>query len=126
MIKVLITDDHRLVRDGFKRLLEDEPDIKVVGEANSGKEALAFVRAQKVDIVILDISMPVESGLDVLPKLKQIAPELRVLIVSMHTEQHVVALALETGANGYLSKESAAENLVEAIQRACGRSTMQE
>src|ERR1700687_3576193 len=120
MIKVLITDDHRLVRAGFKRLLEDEPDIEVVGEASSGQEALTFVRSQKVDIVLLDISMPGESGLDILPKLKQIAPDVCVLIVSMHTEQHMVARAMATGADAYLSKERAGENPSKATQQKGG------
>ena len=119
MIRVLITDDHRLVRAGMRRLLEDEPDIQVVGEASNGGEALEFVRTQLVDTVLLDISMPGENGIEVLQKLKQVAPQVCVIIVSMHTEPNVVARARAMGANGYVTKESAADGLVAAIQESC-------
>jgi two-component system invasion response regulator UvrY len=115
MIKVLITDDHRLVRAGYRRLLEDEPDIEVVGEAGSGQEALDFVRTQDVDVILLDVSMPGENGLEVLPKLKRAAPNACVLMVTMHTEKHIKARAMAAGASGYLLKESAAEELITAI-----------
>ena len=119
MIKVLITDDHRLVRAGFRRLLEDEPNIEVVAEASSAQEALDFVRTQAVDVVLLDVSMPGENGLEVLPKLKQAAPKVCVLMVTMHTEKHIKARAMAAGASGYLLKESAAEELITAIKNAC-------
>lgn len=119
MIKVLITDDHRLVRAGFRRLLEDEPNIQVVAEASSGQEALEVVRANAVDVILLDVSMPGENGLEVLPKLKQAAPHACVLMVTMHTEKHIQARAMAAGASGYLLKESAAEELISAIREAC-------
>lgn len=119
MIKVLITDDHRLVRAGFRRLLEDEPNIQVIGEASSGQEALDFVRKNDIDVILLDVSMPGENGLEVLPKLKQAAPKACVLMVTMHTEKHIQTRAMAAGASGYLLKESAAEELITAIREVC-------
>ena len=117
MVRILITDDHRLVRAGFKKILEEEDDLQVVGEAGSGAEALDFVRNHDVDLVLLDISMPGENGLDVLPRLKQLNPKLHVLMLSMYAGEVFAGRAQAAGADGYLTKESAAEELVNAIRK---------
>lgn len=117
MIRILIVDDHRLVRAGFHKILSEERDIQVVGEAGNGKEALQFVQTYPVDLVLLDISMPGENGLEVLPKLKQLAPDLHVLMLSMHAGDHFAARAISAGADAYMTKESAAEELVGMIRR---------
>lgn len=119
MIKVLLVDDHRLVRAGYRSILASEPDIVVSGEAGNGAEAQVCLRGQPVDVVVLDVSMPGESGIQVLPKLKQIAPNTHVLMVSMHMEPRISFRAIEAGASGYLTKESAPEELVAAIRRVC-------
>lgn len=123
MIRVLITDDHRLVRAGFRRLLEDEPDMQVVGEAGSAQEALDFVRSHSVDVVLLDISMPPgETGLQVLPKLRKAVPDLCVLVVSMNSDRSTSEHALKVGARAYLTKDRAAEELIGAIRKGWGGS----
>jgi DNA-binding NarL/FixJ family response regulator len=117
MIRVLLADDHTLVREGMRRLVEASEDIRVAGEAASGDEALALVRANDYDVAVLDMSMPGLSGIDLLKRLKLAKPALRILVVSMHAEQPYAARALKAGASGYLTKEAAAEQLVGAIRK---------
>jgi DNA-binding NarL/FixJ family response regulator len=116
MIKVLIADDHAIVRKGLKEILAEASADTVVGEARNGEEALMRSLEEDWDVVILDISMPHLSGLQVLRQIKRARPHLPVLILSMHAEWHYVSGALRAGAAGYLNKETAPEELVKAIR----------
>ena len=120
MIRLLIADDHEIVRDGLKRILAAHADLQVAGEAAGGDEALALVKANEYDVAMLDMSMPGLSGLDLIKRLKLEKPKLRILVLSMHGEQQYAARALKAGASGYLSKDSAAELLVSAIRKIAG------
>ena len=117
MIKVFITDDHLLIREGFKKLLKDEMDIEVAGEAGNANDAMDFLLKNNVDVLILDINLPDKSGLDLLKELKEFKPDLRVLILSMHPEDRFAMRVLRAGAYGYVTKESAGEELVKAIRK---------
>jgi DNA-binding NarL/FixJ family response regulator len=118
MIKILIADDHPVVRKGLKEIIEETPDMIVSDEASNGQETLEKVRKSDFDIVLLDISMPGRSGLDILKELKSEKPELSVLILSIHPEELYAVRVLRAGASGYLTKESAPEELIAAIQKA--------
>jgi two-component system invasion response regulator UvrY len=117
VIRVLIADDHHLVRDGLKQILGAAEGIAVAGEASSGDEALALVKANDYDLALLDMSMPGLSGIDLIKRLKLEKPKLRILVLSMHAEQQYAARALKAGASGYLTKDSASEQLIRAIRK---------
>jgi len=117
MIRVLIADDHNIVRDGLKRILAATADIEVAAEAASGDEALKLVRSNEYDVAMLDMSMPGLSGIDLIKRLKAEKPKLRLLVLSMHGEHQYAARALKAGASGYLNKDSAAEQLVSALRK---------
>jgi DNA-binding NarL/FixJ family response regulator len=117
MIKVLIADDHAIVRRGLKQILAETTDIVVTGEAASGREALEKVRAQPWDVLVLDITMSDRSGLDILKDIRQTHRELPVLVLSMHAEEQFATRMLKAGASGYLNKESAPDELVKAIRK---------
>ncbi len=117
MIKILIADDHPIVRQGLKQILSEEPDVAMVGEAQNSQEVLELVRKQDWDIVILDIKMPGRGGLDVLKELKHERPKLPVLILSVYPEDQYAVRALKAHASGYMTKESAPEELVKAIRK---------
>jgi two-component system, NarL family, invasion response regulator UvrY len=117
MIDILIADDHKIVRDGLRRILSAHGELTIGGEAASGDEALALVRARDYDVVLLDMSMPGLSGMDLIRRLKIERPKLRILVLSMHGEDQYAARALKAGAAGYLNKDSAAELLVGAIRK---------
>ncbi len=117
MIRVLIADDHAVVRQGLKQILGDTPEMLVAGEAINGQEVLDKVRAEAWDVVILDISMPDHSGLDILKQLRSERPKLPVLVLSMYSEDQFAVRVLKAGASGYLTKESAADELVKAIRK---------
>ena len=117
MIRILIADDHSIVRDGLKRILAATSDLQVVGEAASGDEALALVRANDYDVVMLDMSMPGLAGIDLIKRLKAEKPKLRILVLSMHAESQYAARVLKAGAAGYLNKDSAAEALHGALRK---------
>ncbi|MFQ6069448.1 MAG: response regulator [Candidatus Aminicenantales bacterium] len=117
MIRIFIADDHAVVREGLKQIVAQHPEMLVAGEAANGYEALEKVRKEKYDVVVLDISMPGLSGLDVLKQLKSEMPSMPVLILSMHSEEQFAVRTLKAGASGYLTKESAPEELVSAILR---------
>lgn len=116
MVSLLLVDDHDLVRAGIKRILEDDPNVNVVGEASTGEEAIDFVRRSMPDMVILDVSMPGIGGLETLRKLIQIHPDIKVIIVTIHTEEPFPSRMLEAGAQGYLTKSCAVEEITNAIQ----------
>ena len=121
-IKVLIADDHAIVREGLKQILADTRDIMVAGDAENGFEALKLIRRSPSDVVLLDISMPDRSGIEVLKQLRKEFPKLAVLMLSMHREDQYAIRALKAGAAGYLNKQSAPAELVTAIRQvAAGR-----
>lgn len=115
-IRIIIADDHAFLREGIKKTIQDEIDMKIVGEASNANDALDIIRELKPDIVIMDISMPGKSGLDVLKDLKSLKIKSRILILSMHPEDRFAIRALKAGASGYLTKESAPDELVKAIR----------
>jgi DNA-binding NarL/FixJ family response regulator len=117
MIRVLLADDHAIVRDGLRRILVADTGFEVAGEAANGDEALALVRANDYDVVVLDISMPGLSGIDLVKRLKLEKPKLRLLVLSMHGEQQYAVRALKAGASGYLNKDSAAAQLLGALRK---------
>jgi DNA-binding NarL/FixJ family response regulator len=106
-----------MVRSGLKEILADTGDIVVAGEATDGHEALAQVRAQDFDVAVLDMTMPGRSGIELIKQVKEARPKLRVLVLTMHKEEQYAVRALRAGASGYLTKESAADQLVAAIRR---------
>ncbi len=116
IIKIVIADDHAFLREGIKKTIQDEMDMKVVGEASNAIEALSLIKELDPNIVILDISMPGKSGLDILKDLKSMKKTFRILILSMHPEDRFAIRALKAGASGYLTKESAPDELVKAIR----------
>jgi two-component system, NarL family, invasion response regulator UvrY len=117
MTHIIIADDHPIVRKGLKEILSAEPDMKIIGEAQNGQTVLDLLQRHDCDIVIMDITMPGRSGLDVLRDLKQEQPRVPVLILSMHPEEQYGVRALKSGAAGYLTKESAPEKLIGAIRK---------
>lgn len=117
MIKVLIADDYPVVRKGLKQILADVPDITVVGEAVDGQDILDKIATNGWDVVLLDISMPGGSGLEVLKQLKIEYPKLPVLVLTIYPEDQYAVRALKAGASGYLTKESAPDQLIEAIRK---------
>jgi DNA-binding NarL/FixJ family response regulator len=117
LIRVLIIDDHDIVREGLKQIVLETGDIVVGGEARTGAEAMERVRAEKWDVAILDLNLPDRPGLDVLTQIRASAPHLPVLILSMHQQVSYAARALKAGALGYVSKDSAREHLVQAIRK---------
>ena len=119
-MKVLIADDHPVVRHGLKQILSADPAFVVVGEAKNGNEALELARKLDWDVAILDYSMPGRSGLDLLAEFKREFPQRPVLVLSMHPEDQFAVRLLKAGAAGYLTKESAGEELVGAIKKVVG------
>jgi len=117
VIRVLLADDHKLVREGLKQILAAAPGIEVRAEAASGDEALARVKASEFDLALIDMSMPGLSGIALIKRLKLERPDLRLLVLSMHGETQYAARALKSGASGYLTKDSASEQLVGAIRK---------
>lgn len=115
-MKVAITDDHRVVREGIRYMLGDAPGIEVVGEAESGEEILALVASEPVDVVLLDVRMPGMGGLDVLERLNATAPQVRVLMLSMHDQLAYVRRSIELGAAGYVLKSAGRDELLTALR----------
>jgi DNA-binding NarL/FixJ family response regulator len=122
IIRVLIADDHAIVREGLKQILADTGDIVVAGDAENGNDAIKIARNCKCDVLLLDISMPDRNGIDVLKQARKEFPALAVLMLSMHREDQYAIRALKAGAAGYLNKQSAPAELVNAIRQvAAGR-----
>lgn len=117
MKKILIVDDHEVLRDGVKRVFDKEPRTATFGEASTVQEALRLVREQDWDVVVLDISLGDRSGLEVLKELKQIRPHLPVLILSLHSEEQFARRAFKAGAAGYITKDSPRAELVKAVNK---------
>ena len=120
MIRIVIADDHTIVREGLKQLLSAAADLAVVGEAQNGREVLERVRALDFEVLLLDMSMPGRSGIELVKQVHAEKPRLRVLVLSMHQEQQYAVRAIRAGAAGYLTKDSAAAQLVSAIRKVAG------
>ncbi|PPD57301.1 response regulator [Dehalogenimonas etheniformans] len=118
MITIVIADDHKVVRQGLRNLLEMEPDLKVVGEAANGSEALALVENQRPDILVTDISMPPPTGIELAKIIRQKGYPSKVVVLSMHADEPFVVSALTAGALGYVLKEAGVEYVVTAIREA--------
>ncbi|MCG8605658.1 response regulator transcription factor [bacterium] len=117
MIELLIADDHTLFREGLRQILDAQSDINVVDEVNDGSEAISKVQDYDYDVLLLDISMPGRSGLEVLGQLRGIKPKLNILVLSMYSEEQYAFRALKAGASGYLTKRSAPQELLAAIRK---------
>lgn len=118
MINILIADDHAVVRQGLKQIITDNEDMTVTGEAENAQEVLRFVGKENFNVIILDITMPGgKSGLDLLPEIKELRPNAKVLILSMHAEEQFAIRALKSGASGYITKQSAPTELIKAIRK---------
>jgi DNA-binding NarL/FixJ family response regulator len=116
-IRVLLADDHAVFREGLKLILEKDLPGTVIGEAHAAADALAQVRSQPWDILILDLAMPGQSGLEILPELKLLEPRLRILVLSMYPERQFAARALKAGADAYLSKDAGRVELLTAVRK---------
>jgi DNA-binding NarL/FixJ family response regulator len=117
MIRLLLADDHVLVREGLKQILNATSDLHVAAEAGDGNQALAFAKQETFTLALLDMSMPGISGIELIKRLRQLQPTLKILVLSMHAEQQYAARAFKAGAAGYLTKDSAPDQLVQAIRK---------
>ncbi|MBC9906998.1 MULTISPECIES: response regulator transcription factor [Achromobacter] len=120
MITVILADDHTLLRAGLRRLLEHAGDISVEGEAGNGSEALKLMAQRPWDLLVLDMSMPGRDGVDLIRQIRHEYPKIPILVLTMHGEQQYAVRAIKAGAAGYLTKDSAAEELVEAVRKVAG------
>jgi DNA-binding NarL/FixJ family response regulator len=117
MVRIVICDDHAIVREGLKQILGAQSDFSIVGEASDGHEALARVRELEIDVLLLDMSMPGKSGVELIRQVKAEKPKLRILVLTMHEEHQYAVRAIRAGASGYLTKESASAQLVTALRK---------
>ncbi|HEV3105479.1 MAG TPA: response regulator transcription factor [Trinickia sp.] len=117
MTKVLLADDHALVRDGLRHILEGTSGFEIAGEANDGPTTIALVRSTPADVLVLDLSMPGRNGVELVKQIKDELPTLRILVLTMHAEQQYAVRAFKAGASGYLTKESASKELVSALTK---------
>jgi len=120
LIKVLLADDHAIMRGGLKRILATIPDLVLVGEVASGTEVLEVLRKQVPDLLLLDMSMPGISGVDLIMRIRGVYPLLPILVLSMHNEAQLVGRALKAGANGYITKDRSPEELIAALHKVAG------
>jgi len=116
MIKILIVDDHAIVREGLSRIIGAETDMIVAGMAKDGTEVIRLMLDNEIDVVVLDISMPGKSGLDLIKDLKQVQPLVKILMLSMYPEERFAMRSIKAGASGYLTKEMAPEEIVSAVR----------
>jgi len=117
MIKIFIVDDHEIIREGLKKILKEESDLIVVGEAQNGDETLEKIKDIDCDIMLLDMNMPGKSGLELLGDIKDLKPQMHILVLSIHPEDKFALRTLKSGASGYLCKDTALEELVVAIRK---------
>ena len=117
MINILIVDDHLIVREGIKRIIDDVPDMNIVAEASSGQEAIDLILENLYDLILLDISMPGQNGLQTLKLIKKYNKKIPVLMLSMHSEEQYAMRTIKAGASGYITKEAASHQLVTAIRK---------
>jgi len=120
MVRIVLCDDHAIVREGLKQILGAQPDFSIVGEASDGHEALQRVRELEFDVLLLDMSMPGKSGVELIRQIKGERPKLRILVLTMHEEHQYAVRAIRAGASGYLTKESASSQLVTALRKVAG------
>jgi two-component system invasion response regulator UvrY len=116
MIRIGIVDDHAIVRDGLRQFFSEQVDLRVVGEAANGREAIDLVRTTEIDVLVLDLSMPGQSGIDVLAMLRAKAPDVGILVLSGYPEEHYAVSLIRQGVSGYLNKECEPTEIVEAIR----------
>lgn len=117
MIRILIADDHAIIRRGLRQMFEDEKDIEIIADASNAVDVIEILRKKPCDIILLDMTMPKKHGLELLDELKHEFPELKVLVLSMHPEEHFGIRALKAGASGYLTKDSDPDNIIKAIRK---------
>ena len=120
MIRIVIADDHTIVREGLKQILSAAGDLAVIGEAQNGREVLERVRGLDFEVLLLDMSMPGKSGIELIKQVRAEKPKLRILVLSMHEEEQYAVRAIKAGASGYLTKDSASAQLVSAIRKVAG------
>lgn len=117
MIQVLIADDHAIIRDGLKQIISFVPNMEVAGEAGDGEEVLQKIRSLKVDVLVLDMSMPGKSGIALIQQITAVKPELPILVLSMHQESQYAVQAMRAGASGYITKNTASSQLIDGIRK---------
>lgn len=115
-VKVIICDDHALFRSGVKTALSHKKDVEIIAEAEHGKQLLGMLQAFQPDVILLDITMPILSGIETLPELKKTYPHIKVIMLTMHNDHSMIAKLMEMGANSYLTKDSDSETIYEAIK----------
>lgn len=125
-ITVLLVDDHALVRRGFRRILEDDPEIAVVAEASDGEEAMLLAKQEKPAVIVMDCAMPGVGGLEAARRIRELLPEAAILMLSMHSEETLVRQAFEAGARGYILKNATDLNLSSAIKRVAAGETVMD
>lgn len=123
-IRILLADDHTIVRQGLARLLEEQPDMEIVGEATNGRVVVDKVLELKPDIIIMDIAMPLLNGIEAAKKVRKIMPECKIIILSMYSHEHYIHQLLETGISGYLLKDSSGQEIIKAIRAAMKNKTI--
>ncbi|MFC7299103.1 response regulator [Herminiimonas aquatilis] len=117
MIQVLIADDHAIIRDGLKQIISFVPNMEVAGEAADGEEVLQKIRSLKVDVLVLDMSMPGKSGIALIQQITAVKPQLPILVLSMHQESQYAVQAMRAGASGYITKNTASSQLIDGIRK---------
>ena len=125
-IRILLADDHTIVRQGLARLLEEQPDLRVVGEAINGQAVIDKALELVPDIIIMDIAMPLLNGIEAAKRVRKILPECKIIILSMYSHEHYIHQLLETGISGYLLKDSSGQDIIKAIKAAMKNETFFE
>lgn len=115
MIRTILVDDHELIREGLKKILASNPDILICAEAKDWAELFTFLRLRKIDLVILDISLPDKDGIEIIENIKNVYPDIKVLVLTMHPDEKFAKRAFKAGASGYITKQKAADELLNAI-----------
>jgi len=122
-IRILLAEDHTIVRQGLARLLEDQPDMQVVGEAINGRAAVESAETLKPDVIIMDIAMPLMNGIEAAKRIRKSLPKTKIIILSMYSHEHYIHELIETGVSGYLLKDSSGRDIIRAIQAAVNNET---